>query len=162
MRKEIFGSLAVVGIAACVAVYALNSYEVKPTSMYTVMTADELNFMTYITKYGKSYGTKEEYEFRFNLYKQAALQVAMSNAQNGISYTLEVNHLADLTQDEYEKLLGYKKNGSIASRYGILDTADIPESVDWRTSGAVNAVKNQGSCGSCWAFSAIASIEGAH
>ncbi|KAF6156878.1 hypothetical protein GIB67_000418 [Kingdonia uniflora] len=39
-------------------------------------------------------------------------------------------------------------------------TQPLPSSVDWRERGAVNGIKDQGSCGSCWAFSTIASVEG--
>jgi C1A family cysteine protease len=68
-----------------------------------------------------------------------------------------------LTNAEYKKMLGYRRAGLKAnSEEKVLPTDNLPASVDWRTSGAVNDIKDQGQCGSCWAFSAIASVEGHH
>merc|ERR1719208_657441 len=79
------------------------------------------------------------------------------------SYTLGVNEYADWSNEEYKQtLLGYKQSN--VTRQSALFMApsnvNVPKSVDWRKEGYVTPVKNQGQCGSCWAFSTTGSLEG--
>lgn len=69
MRKG-YASLAIVGVAAAVAVFALTSYQPKSVN-FNELTTEDFEFMKYVSKYGKSYGTKEEYEFRYSQFKTA-------------------------------------------------------------------------------------------
>jgi C1A family cysteine protease len=153
-----FASLAVVGVAACVAVYAL-SYQPKSSSLYSALSADEMEFLKFVSKYGKMYGTKEEFEMRSQQFINTLAKISEENSKNDNTFRVELNKFADWTPEEFKRILSYKPMYRSA-RQTSFEPSEIPTSVDWRKEGAVNAVQDQGQCGSCWAFSAVGAMEG--
>jgi len=122
-----------------------------------------MKFMQYIMEWGKSYGTSEEYEFRLGVWMSKEAFIQEHNMTNA-SYKVAHNQFSDWTDAEYKRLLGYRPEIFVD---GIVPTASFPNatvaaSIDWRTKGAVTPVKDQGQCGSCWAFSSTGAMEGAH
>jgi hypothetical protein len=107
MRQGLSVTLAVVGFVATSALIAL-SYTPSSTQFYTALTVEDHEFMKYVAKYGKSYGTKEEYDFRAKVFKQTLAKISMNNGRNDVTYRLGVNKFADYTEAEYKKLLGFK------------------------------------------------------
>ena len=123
----------------------------------------ENSYLAYVAEHGKSYGTEEEFKFRLNLYNQRVAFVREHNAKVAEGEaTVGINHMADWTDAEYKRLLGYRTrpNANRANETVTGDVSAAPDSVDWRAKGAVTAPKNQGQCGSCWAFSTTGSMEG--
>ncbi|XP_064645051.1 procathepsin L-like [Lineus longissimus] len=81
------------------------------------------------------------------------------------TFWMGVNEFSDQTNLEFRKYAnGYRMaaNRTSGSTYLPASNTNIPETVDWRTKGYVTPVKNQGQCGSCWAFSTTGSLEGQH
>ncbi|CAM8954384.1 unnamed protein product [Rhodiola kirilowii] len=124
----------------------------------------KLRYQNWIETHGKSYQDEEEWTLRFGIYQSNLQIVEYINSLN-LSFTLADNEYADLTNEEFtSKYLGFKapEDNSVhtgAFRYRH-HHRHLPKNVDWREQGAVTPVKNQGECGSCWAFSAVAAIEG--
>ena len=91
--------------------------------------------MLYLSKHGKSYGTREEYEFRLEQFRQSLYKIREHNSRNDVTYSLGLNKFSDMTHQEYKKLLGYKKPlGLKQSQIRILDTEENSvDGVDWRS-----------------------------
>jgi C1A family cysteine protease len=123
-------------------------------------------FQQFMEDHNKNYGTIDEFASRFNTFKENYLDIERLTLENTeATHRVGINQFSDMTFEEFRKTyLNLDFTGADFKDTGaeIPSMEDLPESLDWRTKGAVSPVKNQGSCGSCWAFSTVGHLEGAN
>ncbi|KAF7141405.1 hypothetical protein RHSIM_Rhsim06G0132600 [Rhododendron simsii] len=116
----------------------------------------------WMARYGRVYKDPEEEEQRLKIFKDNVEYIKSSNKAATKPYKLGVNQFADLTNEEFKLRNTYKSHrfSTASSSFKYENVTDVPSSLDWRKKKAVTPIKDQGQCGCCWAFSAVASMEG--
>ncbi|KAK2973258.1 hypothetical protein RJ640_001914 [Escallonia rubra] len=115
----------------------------------------------WLDRHGRKY-QGDEWVMRFGIYQSNVQFIDYINAQN-LTFKLTDNKYADLTNAEFTSIyvgLRTSLRSSEGLNYTSRNFKALPRSVDWRKKGAVTPIKDQGQCGSCWAFSTVAAVEG--
>ncbi|GAY60267.1 cysteine protease-like protein [Citrus sinensis] len=122
----------------------------------------------WMAEHGRTYKDDLEKEMRFKIFKENLEYIEKANEEANRTYKLGTNEFSDLTNEEFRaSYTGYRvpsqsssSRQSTTASFKYQNLTDVPTSMDWREKGAVTPIKNQGQCGDCWAFSAVAAVEG--
>jgi len=138
--------------------------EARPVDAKTVTL-----FRRFMRAHNKQYA-KEEFSARLAIFEENLQRIDALNVQRSHA-TFGVTKFADLTPEEFKRMyltLTVPKEGltnlPVAAEVSESELQALPDNFDWRTHtpAVVTPVKDQGQCGSCWAFSTTGNTEGQH
>jgi len=123
-------------------------------------------FHAWQLKYNKTYTSQEETSVRFQNFQESIIRSNNRNTAQTGHATFGLTKFSDLTPQEFRaQYLRSEPTGDASTSrapVAVVDETTLrapPDSFDWRDKNAVTYVKDQGQCGSCWAFSAVENIE---
>ncbi|XP_038598174.1 procathepsin L-like [Tachyglossus aculeatus] len=116
------------------------------------------------SRHRKAYDQSEE-GWRRAVWEENLREIERHNLEHSLGRTtfrLAINQFGDMTTEEFAATMnGYKAaRGVGASAFLRPNGTEPPRALDWRHHGYVTPVKDQGRCGSCWAFGSTGVLEG--
>ncbi|XP_047336319.1 senescence-specific cysteine protease SAG39-like [Impatiens glandulifera] len=116
----------------------------------------------WMTEQGRVYKDEAEKEKRYTIFKDNVEMIESFNRAANKPYKMGINQFADLTNQEFKLRNKFKSHvcSDNNSLFKYQNISAVPATMDWRKKGAVTPIKDQGQCGCCWAFSAVAATEG--
>lgn len=133
----------------------------------------EETWISFKKTYSRQYGNENEDQYRHEVFMRNVKTIEEHNHKFSAAkstFWMGINQFTDMTLEEYRaynKLSGKPSNNTKGTQLRCSPflpplNFKAPASVDWRSKGYVTPIKNQGQCGSCWAFSSTGSLEGQH
>lgn len=127
-----------------------------------------IHFSNFQERFSKRYENIQELETRFQIFRTNLRNIILHNLDHTQNFTMGINQFTDLTPQEFKdmyvngrKIVNDRKEnlGSFGCKSFSSSGSGLPSSIDWRSKGVVNPVRDQGQCGSCWAFATTANAE---